>query len=103
MWETPRDKPDHENKKGCEVLGYEEDEILGRNWFDSFIPESIREELRTLFSKMIEGEVGAAVAGDWTARPKSTRIPVSSTPIRGCGVGFGASDAVTPGSGLFSK
>ena len=25
------------NKKGCEVLGYESSEIIGKNWFDNFI------------------------------------------------------------------
>ncbi|MCK5180782.1 MAG: PAS domain-containing protein, partial [Candidatus Omnitrophica bacterium] len=33
------------NKKGCEVLGYEEGEILGKNWFDHFIPGRLREEV----------------------------------------------------------
>lgn len=28
------------NRKGCEILGYKEEEIIGKNWFDNFIPES---------------------------------------------------------------
>ncbi|GAI74382.1 unnamed protein product, partial [marine sediment metagenome] len=27
------------NKKGCEILGYEEEEIIGKKWFDNFLPE----------------------------------------------------------------
>ncbi len=27
------------NKKGCELLGYSNDEIVGENWFDKVIPE----------------------------------------------------------------
>jgi len=27
------------NKMGCALLGYDEDEITGKNWFDNFIPE----------------------------------------------------------------
>jgi len=45
------------NKKGCEVLGCKEEEIIGKNWFDSFIPASIREEMRRIFAQIISGEV----------------------------------------------
>ncbi|MFZ5760310.1 MAG: PAS domain S-box protein [Thermodesulfobacteriota bacterium] len=34
------------NGKGCEILGCPEEEIVGRNWFASFIPERIRAEVR---------------------------------------------------------
>ena|GEM_PF-538825 len=44
------------NKKCCEVLGYSEQEIIGKNWFDTFIPERIRDEVRTTFIKLIDGE-----------------------------------------------
>jgi PAS domain S-box-containing protein len=32
------------NKKGCEILGLEEDEVIGKNWIRSFIPKSDRIE-----------------------------------------------------------
>ena len=44
------------NRKGCEVLGYDEEEIVGRNWFDNFIPENHRDEIRDVFRKMIAGD-----------------------------------------------
>ncbi len=44
------------NKKGCEILGYSEDEIIGKNWFDCFIPVTIRSELREKFKKILQGE-----------------------------------------------
>jgi len=37
------------NKTGCEVLGYPATEIIGKNWFDSFIPEDIREGVKIVF------------------------------------------------------
>ncbi|RPI35875.1 MAG: DUF3365 domain-containing protein, partial [Nitrospiraceae bacterium] len=30
------------NKKGCEILGYDEKEIVGKNWFDNYLPERTR-------------------------------------------------------------
>ncbi len=45
------------NKKGQEILGYREDEIVGKNWFDSFVPGRVREEVRAAFKKLIAGEI----------------------------------------------
>jgi PAS domain S-box-containing protein len=44
------------NKKGCQILGYEEKEVIGNNWFDTFIPEGIREEVRMTFKSLMKGE-----------------------------------------------
>lgn len=45
------------NKKGCEILGYSYEEIIGKNWFDHFLPENYREQVKTIFSKMIIGSM----------------------------------------------
>lgn len=45
------------NKKGCKVLGYKEEEIIGKNWFDSFLPERIKNELKSVFEKLIAGDI----------------------------------------------
>ncbi len=45
------------NQEGCEILGYEQEEILGKNWFDNFLPETIRDEARVVFQKLVAGEV----------------------------------------------
>jgi len=47
------------NKKGCEILGYKEGEILAKNWFDNFLPGRVRQEVKTVFERMIAGEVEA--------------------------------------------
>jgi PAS domain S-box-containing protein len=48
------------NRKGCEVTGYGEEEITGSDWFDRFIPNRIREDVRVVFSSLVAGtaEVG---------------------------------------------
>jgi two-component system cell cycle sensor histidine kinase/response regulator CckA len=45
------------NRKGCEILGYGEAEILGKNWFDCFIPEDVRKKVRHLFRSLMRGEI----------------------------------------------
>lgn len=46
------------NKKGCEILGYSEHEIIGENWFDKFIPAEKREKSRIGFKKFMTGMTG---------------------------------------------
>ncbi|MFH1740673.1 MAG: PAS domain S-box protein, partial [bacterium] len=43
------------NKKGYEVLGYSEEEILGKNWFDNFLPDHGREEVKECFANLKTG------------------------------------------------
>jgi PAS domain S-box-containing protein len=44
------------NRKGCDLLGKQEQELIGRNWFDTVIPEGIREQVRGLFDKLVSQE-----------------------------------------------
>jgi len=44
------------NRKGCEVLGHKEDEIIGKNWFDLCVPEKAREKRKATFRKVMAGE-----------------------------------------------
>ncbi|KJR42140.1 PAS/PAC and GAF sensor-containing diguanylate cyclase/phosphodiesterase [Candidatus Magnetoovum chiemensis] len=37
------------NKRGLELLKYKKDQIIGKNWFEYFIPNRIKKELRTSF------------------------------------------------------
>jgi len=45
------------NKKGCEILGYSEAEIIGQNWFDNFLPVRDKNEIKTVFVKLMRGEI----------------------------------------------
>ncbi len=45
------------NQKACTILGYTEKEIIGQNWFDNFLPERIRSEIRNVFEKIISGQI----------------------------------------------
>jgi two-component system cell cycle sensor histidine kinase/response regulator CckA len=46
------------NRKGCQILGYEkEEELIGRDWFDTCVPPQIREEVRSVFEQLMKAEV----------------------------------------------
>jgi PAS domain S-box-containing protein len=47
------------NKKGCEILGYSEQELIGKNWFDTTISIENREQKRDTFKRIIAGEIEA--------------------------------------------
>ena len=41
------------NKRFLQLTGWRAEDVLGRNWFDLFIPEEVREEVRAVFDKVI--------------------------------------------------
>ena len=45
------------NRKGCEVLGYEEENIIDSNWFDNYLPKRLIAEVRGVFSSLMLGEI----------------------------------------------
>ncbi len=47
------------NQKGCEILGYSAEEIIGKDWI-SFLPEDIREEIRGAFQQFMLGHIQQA-------------------------------------------
>jgi PAS domain S-box-containing protein len=44
------------NKKGRDVLGYTEEEIIGKDWFDLSLPENVRKEVKDVFKKLMAGK-----------------------------------------------
>ncbi|HVS03747.1 MAG TPA: EAL domain-containing protein [Thermoanaerobaculia bacterium] len=45
------------NRKGSELLGCDEREVLDRDWFASFVPASVRDEVRQAFDTLLAGDV----------------------------------------------
>jgi len=45
------------NKRGCEILGYSRDEIIGKNWIESFLPEQVRDQVLNTFTKAINDKI----------------------------------------------
>jgi two-component system cell cycle sensor histidine kinase/response regulator CckA len=44
------------NRKGCEILHCRESDVEGRSWFDTFIPEEVRDRVKETFARLIAGE-----------------------------------------------
>ena len=41
------------NQKGCDILRYTQDELIGKNWTDTFIPEEIQNNIHLTFSEVM--------------------------------------------------
>jgi two-component system CheB/CheR fusion protein len=45
------------NQRGCEVLGYKESEIVGKNWFENFLPREQTGYVKSVFERVLSGEI----------------------------------------------
>jgi PAS domain S-box-containing protein len=45
------------NRKGNQILGYKEEELLGKNWFTTCVPSSHRKKLKSGFLQLMAGEI----------------------------------------------
>lgn len=45
------------NKAGRKVLACKKEDIIGKNWFDSFIPEKNRKNTKKVFNNLIQGHI----------------------------------------------
>jgi len=45
------------NRKGCEILGYKEEELIGKNWFDLLVPQRVRDEVKGVFRDLMAGHI----------------------------------------------
>ena len=45
------------NEKGCGILSCTFEEVRGKSWFDTFIPEHERGQVRTVFSQIMRGHL----------------------------------------------
>ncbi len=45
------------NEQGCIILGYRLEEVIGKSWFDLFIPEKDRDRIREVFRQLIAGQI----------------------------------------------
>ncbi len=45
------------NSRACEILGYPKDQILGKNWFDHFLPHKAVAHVKSVYNRLMSGEV----------------------------------------------
>jgi len=45
------------NERGLEILGYKREELLGKNWFKTCLPESVQDDVLDVFHQLIRGEI----------------------------------------------
>jgi two-component system sensor kinase FixL len=48
------------NRKGCELLGYTESELIGRNWFETCLPEQSRQTTYQVFKLLMSDQLNGS-------------------------------------------
>ncbi|WP_050799489.1 EAL domain-containing protein [Thiocapsa marina] len=86
------------NRKGCEVLGLDREQIVGRDWAESFVPEREREQARRILARVtlendepliaVEGSVICADGSERLIEWNNSRIRDSAGQLIG-GLGSG--------------
>lgn len=52
---TPDEKIHLINRRGCEILGYKREELIGKNWFETIIPADQQNKHRVRFRELMTG------------------------------------------------
>ena len=45
------------NRRGCDVLGRDEKDIIGKSWFETAIPDNQREQIKAVFAQLMGGDI----------------------------------------------
>jgi|GEM_PF-1531700 len=45
------------NQKGCQILGYTQQEVIGKNWFTNFLPPREHKKVRDIFKHVLKGHI----------------------------------------------
>jgi len=53
------------NKRVSEILGYEQDEVVGKPWFFSFMPKGASKNARARFREIIKGKIKKNEYSEW--------------------------------------
>jgi PAS domain S-box-containing protein len=59
------------NRKGCEVLGYTSEELIGQNWLDTCLPERVRDDVRQVLAQVVRGDAEPVAYHENTVLTKS--------------------------------
>ena len=59
------------NRRGCEILGYEEEELVGGNWFDLCLDEVVRPDVKDVFARIMAGDIASAEYHENAVRTKN--------------------------------
>jgi PAS domain S-box-containing protein len=57
---NPKGRVTFVNEKACEVLGFKQKDVLGKKWFDKFVPRSAAKKAKSTFQKLMAGETAQA-------------------------------------------
>ena len=70
------------NRHACAVLGWTADQLLGRNWFETCVSETLRDGRQSDFNAMLSGDVSVTVSAVRTSAGDERMIEWRNTVVR---------------------
>lgn len=64
------------NRRGCEVLGYSREEIIGKDWFESFLYSEDKERVHSVYQQLMAGEIKPAEYFDNPVRTRNGQMRI---------------------------
>ncbi len=61
------------NRKGCQLLGYREEELIGRDWFETCLQPRERLSIRQRFADMVDGNPSAGKKAEYWLHTRDGR------------------------------
>ncbi len=70
------------NPKGCEILGYKEQEIIGNSWSGSFVPIWMQGEVVTSFDMLMKGDFDAVEYSEYPILTKDREERIKNAELK---------------------
>ncbi len=73
------------NQKGCQLLEVTEEDVLGKNWFEHFVPEQHTSEATIVFNKLMSGDLSFVENYEnpvVTSKGQILKIAFHNTPLK---------------------
>ncbi|MHB1375990.1 MAG: PAS domain S-box protein [Candidatus Humimicrobiaceae bacterium] len=64
------------NDSGCQLLGYNRNELIGKNWFKTCLPDEMISDVSNIFKKLIDGDIENATNYENAVKTKSGEIKI---------------------------
>jgi PAS domain S-box-containing protein len=61
------------NRKGCEILECNVEEALGKDWFNTFLPNKVKEQVSNVFGLLMKGKLEQGTALEYNENPVLTK------------------------------
>ena len=64
------------NGSGHKLLGYNNNELIGKNWFETCLPDEVRDDVYGVFMKIMNGDIKNVINHENAVKTKSGKTKI---------------------------